>query len=329
MGSAETPYNKDPNPERFGRDVHLFIELARHGKKDSHNAMRITNAAETAEIASNKDLSRYDLVAIRTTPVERAVDTALYVQGGYEGNETVEHDTVNVRVRESQAPILSAGKTNIGEIMKDTDVSKDVSYISPKLRQEYKEATEKAVDSSFDVETAGVEVFLANMRSDMDVLGGVISDLENGRELSNESLLELETFVRNQKLEGGKSILELVLRMNRQLEHYINVTSRLKSKSNTFIHEVSHSGIIEPFIAYLIGKQIEENPVDESGHNIISLMGGAFKPNESMGISINRDDKESSVEIIIELRGKSFPVTYDPDANNTITLGLKLLDLIE
>lgn len=298
----------------FGTNVSLDIDLARHGEKDSFNSARIKNVDETVAIAKTQDLTDYDIVAVRTTPIERAVHTAQAIQDGFLSNESLVSDTVNVRVRELPTGVHSVEGTNIERIMSETDMSKDLNLISPRIREQYKLAVEGKEGSSWDKENAGVQLFIDLMESNLESLSHVIKDLSDSKEFTNEARIEIENLKKLQKDEGGMSMLEVVLRMSKHLQNYIEVTNRLRTNTKGYIYEVNHSGFIEPLLVYLLKKQIKENPVNSEGKTDLEKIGGGFKPNETVRISIKRQEKDSAPIIRFELRGKTYELETENDS---------------
>ena len=193
---AENPslMNTGFKESKHGNNVSLDIDLARHGKKGSFNSSRIENVEETSEIAQAEDLNSYDIVAVRTTPVERAVHTALVMREGFEKNETLKQEAVNVRAKKLPTGILSKDGVSIGKIMEAAETSKDVNLISPSIREKYKQAVLNAEGSTWEKENAGVEVFIDNMQSNLKDLGHVRAELVNSETLSKESMQELQEF---------------------------------------------------------------------------------------------------------------------------------------
>jgi hypothetical protein len=307
----------------FGNNVSLDIDLARHGKKGSFNASRIENFEETKEKAMHQDLRGYDIVAVRTTPLERAVHTGLAMKEGFGQNETLPQDSVNVRVRELPTGILSVDGVEIDEIMKQSDSSKDLNLISPRIREQYKKAVQGKEGSSWDKENAGVQAFIDLMEANVALLRPVVAELTQGKELSDEAKSTLEQFKNEQKEAGGMSMLEVVLRMSKHLGNYTEVTNRLKNDTKGYIHEVNHSGFIEPMLVYLIKDKIEADPLKAESMTTLEKMGGGFEPNEKVNIHITREKKNDTPILTFTLRGK----TYHLDANR-LSESTKLLDLI-
>lgn len=314
--------------DNFGNNIILDIDLARHGEKGSFNSARIENAEETFEMAKNEDLSDYDIVAIRTTPVERAVHTAQVTREGFLNNKTFRSDTVNIRVRELPTGVHSSEGVNIKKILGESDASKDVNLISQHIREQYKLAVQNKEGSSWKKESAGVELFINLMQSNLKVLERVINDLKSGV-LSEEAKKEIEKFKADQKNEGGMSILEVVLRMAKHLQNYTKVTNKLKSDTKVYIHEVSHSGFIEPFLIYLLNKKIIDNPINPDGKTDLEKLGGGFKPNEKLRINIERQERGGPVKLSFQLRGRTYKMEIDDTNNNKLAQSEELLNLIK
>lgn len=305
--------SKESKEKLFGNNVSLDIDLARHGKKSSFNASRIENVEETSDIAKSKDVSGYGVIAVRTTPVERAAHTALAMKEGFIKNESYNKSKLNVRVRNLPTGILSTGGISIEKIIEETDQTKDINLISPKIRELYKQAVQNTNGSTWEKENAGVDLFINLMKSNVDSLGHVIDDIKSSRGLysSEEAKIEVEEFKNTQQKEGGMSILEVVLRMIKHLQNYIKATNKFKNDTKIFVHEVNHSGFIEPFLIYFLEDKILENPVNEKGKNDLEKIGGGFEPNESVGISIKRKEKDGDVEVFIKLRNKTYHLNND------------------
>jgi hypothetical protein len=317
MTSFEKPpllISPESQESKWGNDVTLDIHLARHGKKASFNAARIDNPDEVQQEANQLDLSDYDYVGVRTTPVERAVDTAQWVREGYENNPTVEQPNgrdIKLRVRQLSSGILSEGGTNIEEILKDAEASKDVNLISPDIRERYKEAVLAAPDSDWDKENAGANAFVQMMQTDMAELPTAFKELESGQEFSEQARQEIAAFKQKQLDVGGISMLEVALRMGSHLEKYVRLTKHLNNDSKVFLYEVNHSGFIEPDLAYLLRDQIESDPVSPDGQSTLEKMGGAFQPSEDVKISIKREGREQPVQVLFGLRGKQYSLVVD------------------
>lgn len=309
---------------KYGENVALDIDLARHGKKGSFNSSRIENVEETSQIAQDEDLSGYDVVAVRTTPVERAVHTALTMKEGFEINDTLQQGGVNVRARELPTGILSEDGVNIKEIMRESKTTKDVNLISPNIREQYKQAVLGSEGSTWQKENAGVEVFIGIMQSNLKELGRALDDLSQSNNLSEEAMRETERFKVKQKAENGMSMLEVVLRMVKNIGNYTEVTNRLKSGTKAFIHEVNHSGFIEPFLIYLLDEQVRENPIAADGKSDLEKLGGGFEPNESVRISIKREEKDGLVKLHFKFRGKEYEID-----DKKLMQSKALLDLIK
>lgn len=321
---AQPLMKAESKENKYGENVSLDIDLMRHGKKGSFNSSRIENVEETSQIAQNEDLSGYDVVAIRTTPVERAVHTALTMKEGFEGNETVQQGEVNVRARELPTGILSEDGVNIEEIMKESKVTKDVNLISPNIREQYKQAVLGSEGSTWQKENAGVDVFIGIMQSNLKELEHTLDDLSRSKNLSEEAMRDIERFKVKQKAENGMSMLEVVLRMAKSIRNYTEVTNRLKSGTKAFIHEVNHSGFIEPFLIYLLNEQVRENPIVADGKSDLEKLGGGFEPNEGVRISIKREEKDGPVKLHFKFRGKEYEID-----DKKLTQSNALLDLIK
>ena len=321
--------NKESEKKLFGNNVLLDIDLARHGKKSGFNSSRIENVEETSEIAKSKDVSDYDIIAVRTTPVERAVHTALATRNGLMENKNSNRNTVNVRVKNLPTGILSTGGVNIEKIMEETDQTKDINLISPHIRELYKQAVQSTQGSTWEKENAGVELFINLMKSNVASLKHTINDLGSLDDLSEEAKMEIEKFKSTQQKEGGMSIIEVVLRMVKHLQNYTKATNKFKNDTKIFIHEVNHSGFIEPFLIYLLDKEISENPINANGRSALEKIGGGFEPNESIGISIKRKEKGGKVEISFKLRDKVYYLDINDKLHNKITQSEKLLNLIK
>ena len=119
-------------------------------------------------------------------------------------------------------------------------------------------------------------------------------------------------------------MLEVVLRMIKHLNNYIKVTNRLKDGTKGFIHEVNHSGFIEPFLIYLLKENIHEDPVRAEGKSDLEKIGGGFEPNENVRMSIKRLEKDGAVKVQFICRDK----TYNLD-DEKIEQSETLLNLIK
>ncbi len=303
----------------FGNNVEIDVELARHGEKGSFNASRIANPEKVVELAKGKDLSGYDVVAVRTTPIERAVHTGMKIEEGFESNDTFvmddEKKKVNLRVRDLPTGVISKEGVIVKKIMNESSESKDVNLISPQIRQAYKEATEKSASSSLKKENAGVALWIKYLMDDLDYLKKIIDKTDGSKENSDKEESIIKNFKDKQVKEDGISVLEVVLRMTEHFKKYVEASNRLKNDSKVFVYDVNHAGFIEPFLVYLLQDQIEEDPVCSDGSDILEKMGGAFEPNEAVNISIKRKEKNGKVSIKFRLRGKEYDLDVEPDKN--------------
>ncbi|HEY4494962.1 MAG TPA: histidine phosphatase family protein [Patescibacteria group bacterium] len=315
-------YENRPIEEQFlesqekkrGHNIVLDLYLARHGKKSSFNAARIDNPEEVQEMAKTMDIEGYDYVGVRTTPIERAVDTAHHIKEGFEDNSFMDvskKSDIKVRVRNLSSGILSKDGTIVENILKEGESSKDINLISPAIREHYKQAVLAASDSNWDKENAGVNAFIEIMESEMKELDITLQELERGEEFSEEAEKEINAFKNRQFEADGISMLEVALRMSKHFNKYIESTKRFDDNSKILLYEVNHAGFIEPELAYLLREQINQDPVNPDGNNILEKLGGAFQPSEAVKISIKREDDEAPAEVAFDLRGKSYSLTID------------------
>lgn len=312
----------------WGNNVILDIQLVRHGKKASFNAARIENPDEVKKAASEFDLSSYDYVGVRTTPVERAVDTAQWAREGYKENPTVKNkEAVKVRIKKLSSGILSESGTVIKDILKDTENTKDLNLISPDIREKYKEAVLAAPDSDWEKENAGVNAFIEILESEIRSIPTALHELDSNQDFSEQALQEIEALKTKQLNSGGISILEVALRMGSHLEKYARLTQHLKNESKVFFYEVNHSGFIEPDLVYLLKEQIESNPVNPDGQTILEKIGGAFEPSEGVKISIKREQRDGSAMMIFEIRGKQYTLEVSGQTDK-LTKSKRLLDAV-
>jgi len=320
---------KESEKKEFGNDVLLHVDFSRHGKKADFNAPRIKNFKEISKEAEAEDLTDYDVVAIRTTPVERSVHSALAKQEGLQQNKSYNKDTVNVRVRNLPTGVLSTEGVKIEKIMEKTDESKDVNLISPRIRELYKQAVQSTEGATWEKENAGVEVFIKLMKSNIESLKHVIYDFKNSDDLSSEAIQELKEFNKTHKEKNEMSMLEVTLRIMKHFKYYIKATNKFRSDSKIFISEINHSGFIEPFLIYLLNEQILENPIDGDGKSELEKIGGGFEPNESVGITIRRKKKDGDVEITFKLRNRIYNLNINDNASNIFIESERLLNLIK
>ncbi|MDP1619879.1 MAG: hypothetical protein Q8L11_01655 [Candidatus Moranbacteria bacterium] len=271
----------------------VSVVLARHGKKGAFNSNRIANPEEVRGMASKFDLSGYDMIGVRSTPIERAVHTAVCVCEGLA--EAGFHATVEVC--ELTSGVLSTAGTDADAILQNSTASKDLNLISQEIREVYKNAVESCDGSSWSKEDAGVNAWVLLLAEEVKALG----------------CLGSEEFKAEQLRRNGISMLECVLRMAKHMLGYIELASSGKS---SWFYEVNHAGFIEPWLVYFLATQIDAMPV-ATGHNTFFQMGGAFEPSEAVTLSF------SSEGIAVELRGKRYAI-----AVSVLQQAVRLLDEI-
>ncbi|MCU0680162.1 MAG: hypothetical protein MUF50_02545 [Planctomycetes bacterium] len=328
MFSPKETIKQPERPENY--EVVLDINLSRHGKKASFNATNIEDSEKIANLAKIEDLQDYDLVAVRTTPVERAVRTGLKYQEGFSENKTYAQEAkVNIRINEDISPIKSKGGKNIKEITKETEESKDINLLTEDFRKKYREAIEQDEFSSFDKENAGVLAWTEQMFEEMISLKQTFQDLSESKNLSELAKEEIKEFREKQLQSGGISILENSLKMTEQLNHYIKASDRYTKSSKILIQEINHAGFIEPFLIYLLKDDLEKKPINSEGKDIVEKIGGAFEPNETVKISIKRkkDSKKelNQLAIVIQLRNQEYVLHINEVENNIFKVSEKLL----
>lgn len=98
---------------------------------------------------------------------------------------------------------------------------------------------------------------------------------------------------------------EIASRFAKHALTHTKMTERYYSGSKVDMINASHGSIMEPFVAFALGDQIEKDPVNSEGKNLVEKMGGAFTTAESFEIdtSINEEGKKT---LKVKLRGKEY-----------------------
>ncbi len=312
---AETSSDKFEKKD-VGNNVRLEIEFGRHGTKDDFNAREIIDAEKVTAIARSRDISKYNLVSVRSTPVPRAVDTLRAIEEGYADNPTLSAQKVTARIQTRPTGVLNSGGTHRVSI--SAEASEDINIMSPHLRELYKNAVNDDPESTWKKEDAGVQVMIRNLSDKLGMINRTRQEIAQSRPLSDESRKELQEFKALRAEEGGISILEVSLRFTEHLASYLDATGRLQSNTSALIDEVNHAGFIEPFLLYLFGDLLLGSPVRPDGVTDLDKIGGAFEPNEKVTLIIERKQRGELPSLILKLRDRIYTIPPEDLAQRII-----------
>lgn len=107
--------------------------------------------------------------------------------------------------------------------------------------------------------------------------------------------------------EKSLSAKDLANRAASRLYLDIRMVGRLEDNSKINLEIASHSPTLEMFIAEALKEEIERNPVNVEGGNIIEKMGGGMKVAEEFQIRA-KTDEQGRLSAECTFRGKTYPI---------------------
>jgi hypothetical protein len=265
-----------PESIEKGINVNVSIDLIRHPEKDPATGKLTQNGKDAFFAQLNSDLGdgkEYDIVKFYVSPLSRGQEAKESI------NRFMEVSGVNTSIRD--------GKELVGKFQ---DVGSEFKEAITSILEQKGQLTKEQVDAIRERDT----IIPAHEPASKDF-----------ETKTNELLLSefFDTIIPGTSF-TGKEHAEVLKGL---IDHFSELTSRLKSGSKVKLVLVSHSGVIEYLTKYVY---LQNHPELKAGDVGVDDIGGLVDFSQGPEINISSDDKG---EKKISFKFKNLDLVYDPN----------------
>jgi len=193
---------------------------------------------------------------------------------------------------------------DIGKVMETTEKGPKPYGSEIKRAQDFTETIRRATESSKEYKT--------RTKKELGFSGLSKEFLAQWKQIAKEQgddavIKWYFAFGKNRPDANTISPYEMACRTAKNIFTHNKMAERYRAGSKVDMVNGSHSPTLDVFIATALEEQIEKNPINPEGKDLIEKMGGKFKTAE--GFEVNTIiDGEGKKSLILKFRGKEFPL---------------------